>query len=85
MGGETEGKVSVAAEGSGPAIRTWTVTRRQLDGTDITEHMQVISVADETGKAVGFNETNELLNTILEVLTDLRDLAQMQLETTEGS
>jgi hypothetical protein len=70
VAGETY--VQVAPDSSGQKIRNLTVTFVASDGTAHTVNMQVVSIADGSGRMMSFGPTEELLAGILKELQRIR-------------
>jgi hypothetical protein len=66
--------VQVAPDSSGQKIRNLTVTFVASDGTAHTVNMQVVSIADGSGRMMSFGPTEELLEAILQELQHIKTL-----------
>lgn len=69
--------IGVALDGPGKKVRNLEVTVLEYDpvaGTSspVTMDMQVVSIADKTGRKIGFDTTESYLQAILDKLEDIR-------------
>jgi hypothetical protein len=69
--------IGLAVDGTGKKVRNLEVTVLEYDpvsGTTapVTMEMQVVSIADKTGRKIGLDSTESLLQAILDKLEDIR-------------
>jgi hypothetical protein len=75
--------IGVAVDGAGKKVRNLEVTVLEYDpvaGTSqpVTMEMQVVSIADKTGRKIGLDSVESLLQAILDKLEDIRFEEQLR-------
>lgn len=67
----TPAYIGLPSDGVGKKARTLEITALQASGGTTTVEMQVVSIADETGRVLDLGDTNARLDRVIELLEQL--------------